>query len=93
MRVPKSGPWVALEWNSSNAPNAVGYNVYRSRISGGPYVKINSKLDPQTYFSDYWVTEGRTYYYVTTTVNSEGHESLYSNEAEVYIPDHITKVP
>jgi len=76
---------VNLSWSPSPS-QVVGYNVYRSNQSGGPYSKINSALDSNTAYTDNSVTAGQTYYYATTAVNSEGQESAYSNLAEAVIP-------
>ena len=96
MHAVNHGLWVHLKWNEGDSPlytagddsriHIAGYNVYRSRVPGGPYRKINPKLDHKTFFKDYGVTQGRRYYYVTTAVNSRGRESRYSNEANVDIP-------
>ena len=75
---------VSLSWNAS--PGAAGYNAYRSTISGGPYTKLNSSLIPTTSYTDQTVQSGSTYYYVTTTVNSQGLESAYSNQAVATVP-------
>ncbi len=83
---PPTPPWVELTWQASNSEDVVGYNVYRGRNSGGPYRKINHRLDPQTIYTDSRCISGRTYYYVTTAVNSLGEESVYSNESQVTMP-------
>ncbi len=77
---------VDLSWNASTSQNVIGYNVYRGGQSGGPYSKINSVLDPSTVYTDTSVIDGNTYYYVTTAVNSDNQESVYSNEAQAVIP-------
>ena len=77
---------VSLTWNASTSQNITGYNVYRGTVSGGPYGKINSALDPNTSYTDSTVANGQTYYYVTTAVNSSNEESGYSNQAEAVIP-------
>lgn len=77
---------VDLSWNASTGPNVVGYNVYRSQISGGPYTKINTSLVPGTTYVDTTVQKCQTYYYVTTAVNSSGVESTYSNEVKIVVP-------
>jgi hypothetical protein len=77
---------VDLSWNASTSQDVVGYNVYRSYTSGGPYGKINSALDPSTAYTDSSVVSGKTYYYVATAVNSSDQESIYSNEAQAIIP-------
>jgi len=80
------GHSVNLSWNASTSQNVVGYNVYRGLQSGGPYNKINSVLDPNLAYTDTSVAGGTTYYYVTTSVNSNDEESVYSNEAHAAIP-------
>jgi len=76
---------VALTWDASTSPVS-GYNVYRGAKSGGPYTKVNSALDPSTAYTDSTVSAGQTYYYVTTSVNSSGQESTYSNQVQAIIP-------
>jgi hypothetical protein len=77
---------VDLTWNSSN--NAVGYNVYRSTVSGGPYSMINTSLDGSTTaYTDNTVVSGQSYYYVATAVGSDLNESGYSNQAQAVIPN------
>ena len=80
------GHSVNLSWNASTSQNVIGYNVYRGLQSGGPYNKINSVLDPNLAYTDTSVADGTTYYYVTTSVNSNEEESGYSNEAQATIP-------
>ena len=75
---------VDLTWNSSN--NAVGYNVYRSTVSGGPYSMINTSLDGTTAYTDSTVSSSQTYYYVATTVDGNSNESGYSTETQAVIP-------
>ncbi len=84
--VPSTSHRVALSWQASTSEDVVGYNVYRGKNSGGPYHKINHQLDSRTKYTDPRCVSGRTYYYVTTTVNSLGEESIYSNEAQATIP-------
>jgi len=64
----------------------VGYNVYRSTQSGGPYAKMNSSLLTSTTFTDVSVEAGQTLFYVVTAVDSKGIESNYSNETSSTIP-------
>jgi hypothetical protein len=75
---------VDLSWTAS--AGAVGYNIYRGTVSGGPYTIINSSLDATTTYTDSTVVSGQTYYYVTTAVNSDSQESGYSNQAQAIIP-------
>jgi len=76
---------VDLSWSPSTSP-VVGYNVYRSTVSGGPYTKINSSLDSTATYTDNTVQGGQTYYYIATAVDASGTESKYSNEAPAVIP-------
>jgi hypothetical protein len=80
------GHSVNLSWNASTSQDVSGYNVYRGTQSGGPYGKINPSLVPSTAYTDSTVASGTTYYYVTTAVDSNGQESIYSNEAQAIIP-------
>ena len=77
---------VTLTWNT--VIGAESYNVKRSTTSGGPYDNIASSS--QTSYIDNTVTNGTTYYYVVTAMNSTG-ESNNSNEASA-TPDKIATV-
>ncbi len=77
---------VDLSWNASTSQNVIGYNVYRSEVSGGPYNKFNPTLDPDLTYTDNFVSSGNTYYYVATAVDSNNQESTYSNEVQAIIP-------
>ena len=76
---------VLISWNPSSS-NVAGYNIYRGTVSGGPYTKLNSSLRFATTYTDATVQSGRKYYYVTTAVDSNGVESMGSNEAPAAIP-------
>jgi hypothetical protein len=75
---------VDLTWNS--VTEAVSYNVYRSATSGSGYVKINTSPDLTASYNDTTVAAGQTYYYVTTSVDSNSVESAYSNMAQATVP-------
>ncbi|MFB3850588.1 MAG: C25 family cysteine peptidase [Acidobacteriota bacterium] len=71
-----------LNWqHPSVAP--YGYNIYRS-LDGTTFSKINSSLVlyPSSSYSDSGLTNGTTYYYYVTSVDSEGFESASSNIAQ-----------
>ncbi len=68
---------VSLTWNSSTG--AVSYNIYRSTTSGSGYAKIGNSTS--TSYLDSGLTDGTTYYYVVTAVNSHSQESGFSNQA------------
>jgi fibronectin type 3 domain-containing protein len=79
---------VILSWHApAPAPGVqvVGYNIYRSTSSGGPYVKIASRVPGLTY-NDPIVSPGRTYFYVVSTVDQRERESRYSVEITAVIP-------
>jgi len=84
--VPPAQHSVGLSWTASISQNIIGYNIYRGIKSGGPYAKINSVLNASTLYTDTSVVDGKTYYYVTTAVNSTNQESSYSNQAQAIIP-------
>lgn len=77
---------VALSWNASTS-TVSGYNIYRSTLNGGSYLRVNSSLVPGLSYTDSTVQNGTTYYYVTTAVDSNtGFESIFSNQVSAVIP-------
>ena len=76
---------VTLNWTASTA-TVSGYNVYRSTVSGGSYTELNSTLVTTTQYVDSAVQAGLTYYYVVTSVNSSGVDSVDSNQVSATIP-------
>jgi len=82
-----SGPYsVSLSWKPNQTVGVIGYYIYRSSRSGGPYVKLNGVPLPTPSYEDKTATPGATYYYVTTAVDSEGRTSLASNEVSLVVP-------
>lgn len=77
--------FVDLSWNAS-ASTVNGYRVYRSTQSGGGYQLLTSSLVPVLVFTDSTVQSGQTYFYVVTSVDSQGIESIFSNEANAVVP-------
>ncbi len=76
---------VDLAWDASIS-TVDGHNMYRSTQSGGPYARVNSSLVVPTTFTDSTVDSGVTYFYVVTAVDSDGVESIFSNEVSAVIP-------
>ncbi len=74
---------VTLSWTASTS-QVTGYNIYRSTVSGGPYAKVNTAVDPNATYTDSGLASG-DYFYVVTSVEN-GVESGYSNEVAVVIP-------
>ncbi len=78
-----------LSWNASSSPNISGYNVYRAVYANscGSYSKINSLLNTGTLYTDSNVTDGTSYCYAATAVDTTNAESGYSNVvSNVQIP-------
>ncbi len=69
----------SLEWNG--VTDSTGYNIYRSPLSGGGWVKANSSLLTTPAFADTGLQNSKLYYYVVTAMDDHGNESGYSNEA------------
>ena len=87
--VPLSGKGmhdVILSWTDSATPAVIGYYVYRGSASGGPYTKLNTTPATGTAYTDNNVQAGQTYYYVSTALDSNNAESVYSNHATAVIP-------
>lgn len=59
---------VSLTWSASSG--ATSYNVKRGTATGGPYTTISSPAT--TSYTDSSVSNGTTYYYVVSAVNSAG---------------------
>ncbi|HET6932014.1 MAG TPA: choice-of-anchor D domain-containing protein, partial [Candidatus Acidoferrum sp.] len=76
---------VSLNWTPSSSTYN-GFNVYRGTTSGGPYTRVDTSLVSATSYTDPAVTQGQTYYYVATEVDSSGMESGYSSEVSATIP-------
>jgi len=66
---------VILSWTTS--ANATSYNLKRSTTTGGPYTLLSSPTAAS--FTDTTVTNGTTYFYVVSAVNSAG-EGANSSE-------------
>jgi hypothetical protein len=76
---------VTLAWTAS-VSQVVGYNAYRATQPNGPYTLLNTGLISGTSYVDQTVQSSVTYYYVTTAVNAQGVESVYSNQANATVP-------
>src|ERR1700719_4716509 len=72
----------SLNWTASSV--ALSYNVKRSTTSGGPYTTVATHITTINY-SDTGLTNGTTYYYVVSAVNSCG-ESGNSNQVSMTPP-------
>jgi glycosidase len=72
---------VSLAWNA--VTGAAGYNLYRSPVSGGGWVKANSAPLTSTDFTDSGLRNAQTYYYTVRALDAAGNESGPSNEISV----------
>lgn len=72
----------------TNGAGIAGYNVYRATVKGGPYTKLTIAPVTVLTYSDAIVNPpaGQVYYYVVTTVGSNGAESVNSNEVNTQAP-------
>ncbi|MFO8008405.1 MAG: sugar-binding protein, partial [Candidatus Brocadiia bacterium] len=71
---------VDLNWDDNTEGDLASYSVYRSTTSGSGYSSIATGVASSAY-TDTGVTNGTTYYYVVTAVDTSSNESGYSNEA------------
>jgi hypothetical protein len=74
-----------VSW-ASGAPAAVTYLVFRSDVSGGPYVALTASPLTELSYTDSTVSSGSTYFYVVTELDAAGDESPFSSEASATIP-------
>jgi len=77
---------VALSWAASGSSGVVGYDVYRSTVSGGPYTRLDSAPVNALDYTDSTVQSGTQYFYVLTSVTSGGVQSGYSSQIAVSVP-------
>ncbi len=79
---------MSLAWNGSKG--ATSYNVKRSTTHGGPYTQIATP--PAASCTDSGLTNGTTYYYVLSAVNSAG-ASANSSEVSATPSSALTAPP
>lgn len=77
------GGGVSLQWTPNTEPALVGYNVYRSTQSGGPYSKRNGSLVVAAAYVDTGISPTTTYHYVVRAVATGGAEGANSNQASI----------
>jgi fibronectin type 3 domain-containing protein len=68
---------VELTWTTGSGVGLIGYNIYRSRVTGGPYQKIFSGWPSSPYF-DADVAVGLTYFYVVSSTDGVNESSKTS---------------
>jgi fibronectin type 3 domain-containing protein len=77
---------VSLTWTASVSADVVGYNIYRSTVSGGSYSILDSTLVTADTYADPTVQSGQTFFYVVRSVDNTGTESVNSTEVQAIIP-------
>jgi hypothetical protein len=82
---------VALAWNASSTPNPAGYNIHYGMTSGSYTNKLSVGNVTTATISN--LTAGVTYFFVATTVDTNGNESAFSNEAAWTVPVTLTMCP
>ena len=70
---------VLLDWEDSIEPNLLGYHVYRSSFSIGPFARLTTAPAAASGYQDHSLTNGVTLYYAVTTINAASEESVFSN--------------
>jgi hypothetical protein len=76
---------VALSWGASTS-SVTGYYVFRGTATGGPYSQLNSSPNTSLGFTDSTVAAGNKYFYVVTSVDTTGTQSVFSNEVSAQVP-------
>ena len=90
---------VSIDWQDNPEVNILGYDVYRSTTSGGPYTKLNTNLLTTSDYSDATALNSNTYYYVTRAVDTGSNQSVNSAEmvaapgAGPFFPSNIAGAP
>jgi len=73
---------IGLVWKKSTSADLLGYHVYRSTASGGPFTRVTPVPTGRTaYYSDENLAALTRYYYRLTAVDSSGNESGQSATA------------
>jgi fibronectin type 3 domain-containing protein len=76
--------YIELDWSFTSSGGAVGTNIYRGTVSGGPYTILVSNVSGTTY-NDFQINPGQTYYYVFTEIDGLGGESAQSSEISAVV--------
>jgi hypothetical protein len=77
---------VAVTWTASDSTDVVGYNIYRSTVSGGPYSILDSAPVATDGYTDSTVQSSTNYFYVVRSVDNTGTESVNSSEVQAIVP-------
>ncbi len=83
---------ITISWVENSESDIFGYAVYMSRTTSGPFVR-RAWLLPDTSFADTQTTDGASYYYAVTAINSWGQESPKSTVLRVPSQDFTPPRP
>jgi len=72
---------VSLAWSPAAQDDSIRYNVYRSPVTGGGFIKVNGQPLSATTFTDTGLRNAQNEFYVVTALDQNGNESAWSNEA------------
>ena len=78
---------IELDWNPSAEGDLLGYNVYRSTVSGSGYVLLNGAPIASPTYTDNTASPQTYYYYVVTAVDTDSNESELSCTSSRRLPD------
>jgi len=70
---------VILSWRANTESDLAGYNIYYRTDTTNTFAKLATVNKPDTSYIHTGLTNGVTYYYKITAVDSAGNESGYSN--------------
>ena len=69
---------MGMTWTPSPSPDVRGYNIYRSTVLTGPYVRANADVIAHAIYTDAGLAPSTRYSYKVTTVDQSGNESAPS---------------
>jgi hypothetical protein len=77
---------VSLDWDDNSESDLASYGVYRSEIAGGPYTHLQDVAASD--YVDNTASNGTTYYYVVTAIDTSSNESGISSEVSATPQDN-----
>jgi hypothetical protein len=82
--VPLGSRSVSLGWDASQTASVAGYSVFYGTVSGTYTSEVDAGTNLVAVVSG--LTEGSTYYFVVTSYDTNGAESVPSNEISYTVP-------
>jgi hypothetical protein len=70
-----------INWESETADDITGYRIYRSQTQGSGYTLVASVDTTNTSYIDKDLHNEKMYYYVMTSYDEGGNETIFSGEA------------